>query len=257
MSSILFYCSSRLFVILFAKILFSFRFLCFFSIHSSHIHNCCSSYLNPYDGDSALKLVGRRPEKKTGTGRLGFHPSFIVLVAWWFCNFTYTRMATVPHILSWFLIGWPRHSPFILPNQEKKKSISSSQSENEWEVSFRRRARERKSAFGNIRTPMFYVSTVLRDGVNQDRHGRESKQTGGHLPRYMGPLPRLVFILFFLSYLWKDHRIERNLTPELVWPWSSTLASSRLDSRKNITENGGNKCGSCFSQDCAENTVST
>lgn len=152
-------------------------------------------------------------------------------------------MATDDHILSRLLIGWPRQSRFILPNQKKTKSISSSQSENEWDASIRRRARERKSAFGNIRTLMFYVSTVLRVGVNEDSYGRESKQTGGHLPRYMGPLPRLVFILFFLlSYLWKEHKIEGNITPELLWPWSCTLASSRLDSRKNITEDTRKRC---------------
>lgn len=48
---------------------------------------------------------------------------------------------------------------------------------------------------------MFYVSTFLRDVVNEDRHGRESKQTGGHLPRHVGPLPRLVFLFIFLVVL--------------------------------------------------------
>lgn len=48
---------------------------------------------------------------------------------------------------------------------------------------------------------MFYVSTVLRDGVNEDRHGRESKQTAGHLPRHMGPLPWLVLIFILLLFL--------------------------------------------------------
>lgn len=133
---------------------------------------------------------------------------------------------------------------------KKKNSIISSQSEKEWDVSFRRRARERKSG---ISGPLcFYVSTVLRDGVNEDSHGRERKQTSGHLPWYMGPLPRLVFILFFiLSYLWKEHEIEWNITPELLWPRSRALASSRLDSRNKHHWRHGktvNKCGSCFSQ---------
>lgn len=40
-----------------------------------------------------------------------------------------------------------------------------------------------------------------------------------------------------------DHKMEWNITPELFWPWSYTLASSRLDNRKNVTENSGETVG--------------
>lgn len=105
------------------------------------------------------------------------------------------RRTRTPSTGSWLADRNTRHSSY--PTKKKRK-VQAVANQNEWNASFRRRARERIS--GHL---CFYVSPVLRDGVNEDRHGRESKHTGGHLPGHMGPLPRLVSILIPLVSLLK------------------------------------------------------
>lgn len=162
-----------------------------------------------------LKVVGQQPEKKTWTEKPVYSvftplsPSLrcgdfaILLILGW-------RRPPAPSRGIWLAVRHTRHSS---PPMKTSKSMRSSQSERGWDVPFRRRARKRKSAFSNIPTLRFNASTVLVDGAKVVRHGRENKQTGRHLPRYMGPLPRYVFLLFFLSYPWKGHKIEWNVTP--------------------------------------------